>query len=764
MTTKITVNIEGADKLLDTAKSLQAETRAEYVEKKKDKKIAEEAAEELELQETATKEDNQKGAVADSEEDEKRPVGPKSRRCGHWIFTDHTFRSLCPSQDTAYSQTYRENIDYDMRSSDLDRFQISVGSGNGTSWATHVIEGGGSKPAFCPNVPGQLTSFIGYLHYIQVYEGAFGTVYSIPDGAVVVPYDPAIYLKNPTPGLCPDNFCWPLYFPDELNSGSGRSRKMVSIGVVDTTTNGTDLQEGNHFYVGMPVNNRTSIIAGKSTLHYTVYTTQRLDSPRPSELVLDPEDMNKYNVMFKVYYKYPGGQETGWQPITGYYWIMDPSDSTKILTKAEVAALVPYSSTSVLRGSEMVSEKWAFVVNHKRAREIAVPDKLGELIDKRAPDPAPYTYFPWFTWEYPMHSYYERDFSDDEFVLGYRNFTYQPDVHWWANPDAQCPGWAKNLFGIFETDKDNMPYDFFSVFVNKDYDILPIHYLQGLNPGAYDYIDKGMNDLKMYNHLGRGSWAADNNDSWDVGPITSNYGQIRLTAPDNSTGSWFRSISDIQSNPNISLSYGVPKYLFSWFWLTDQEQEDYIENYLQYIFGQRYYHSQNPSLIESQYDSGFYGTEISAVRQVLQNTPKNNRELKFIEYRKPEDDEYEDLLVDGVKWVSSGFTGSWTPYNIPEFDYNNDPFYTDPYLNASKAELFRKYKLKTKLSNNRLWPPSLIAGNSEPINPKENSEAKFKHPLYLGLAQMHYIANTAWDGDYTAQLLELGIPAEDLRP
>lgn len=81
---------------------------------------------------------------------------------GHWIFKDHTYQPFCSQ--------YIDGVEYQ---AGPDKAQVSVGSGDGRNWATHVVEGNYSKPQFCGGVPKNVQNFVGYLHRVEYYTGSF---------------------------------------------------------------------------------------------------------------------------------------------------------------------------------------------------------------------------------------------------------------------------------------------------------------------------------------------------------------------------------------------------------------------------------------------------------------------------------------------------------------------------------------------------------------------------------------------------------------
>ncbi len=716
MTTKITVNIEGTDKLLDTAKSLQAETRAEYVEKKKDKKVAEEAAEELKLQETATKEDNQKGAIRDSEEDKKRPVGPKPRGCGHWIYKDYTF-SVGTSQWSQYDRGTYDGPDV---------FQVSVGSGNGKQWATHYFYGPSGKPTFDAAVTGSM-DFVGYLSYVQYYEpgSGFGTVYTLPEGAIETPYDPMVYLQSTSSN-------WGLYFPDELNSGEAKYRKIVTVIKKLKPVNSTELAACNQHHFCFPVNNKKTVIIVPSWVHWSRGSAGEIYSGgNGGEYVLHPQNISQPSIKYTVYYKNAGGAATGWTPINGFYWLMDPADDTKILTLSQLGQLFPLD-TSIEHSYAGVYEMTGFVVSDRKVKKLnSIPSEVEEKIRARCPEPF------WDDSNIYWAAYNIRDTNDQmpgypaEIDAIYNNYS------WMMNPDAHCMGIARNLFYPWEYDGYSLPYDYW----NRDE--LPAAFESpgtlGVSPGIYDSYDADLQDHNFYNHFGTGSWY----DSWGFTysqrtTWTSNYGEVRIHTQDVSKNAWnwfynIRSATSIQDNSGYS-RWNITKNDIAWIYLNSAEREAFLDNYK------------------------VYDTDPQSILDYALSAP-DNPEFNYMYYEKNDE---QNRLKNGVKWVSEGGSGSWVDSDAVEFDYDSDPFYEPPYMDLADAG-WKKYKLKQKLSRERLWPPSISAGIDDPIPANAGLGAKENHPLAKGDSRtMTLLINTAWDNDYSQILLGMGFTPEDL--
>lgn len=754
MTTKITVEVNTDQSLLQTIQEIQNKKRQEYKDLKEERKLK---LEEKAKKEKQTKEEQKKDGAIREEEEEKKLKQPKKRGCGHWLFWDYLYKPWCPGA-TGGDYAGASNFNgYHL--GETDKAQISVCSGNGRKWATHIVNGEEGKPYFCADEVYDIQYVVGYLHYVQYYDGAFGTIYQLPEGATVVPYDPAVYIGGQNGGAdCPYDFCWALFFPDELNSGPGVSRKMLPVGYEDRMSGNE--RGTNSYYLGMPVDDSTSIIVGKTDMFHMSRRGTDLTCPYPYDLVTDPEDPDKQNITYRVFYKYPGGPETGWQPITGYYWLMDPSDSNTIMDSVRLRQVFPLPGVNSI-SNNYHSETWGFVVSDKEARKLdTIPSSVEELINKRAPDAFVNYYFP----SSPRYTYPMWDLGNtgeilpiEEIPVGYPDFPYLPDTAYWGcNPDTQCLGWAKNAFDFYSVDQDNLPYDYYTMgadAINYGAERMPCNYLQGLTPGAYDYIiDGDLNDHYYYNHLGAGSWRDDWSISWDVGPITSRFGELKLIAPEATEQSWFKWLSEFRQSNYPSGEYMLaPKQQIAWMWISNEDRANCLESYMKTLY------KGNASMTgsyPSKYEDPVFANDIQKSREFFLSAPEANREFSFLEY-KP---------AGGLKWVSEGDHGSWTLYGQPEFSYYVDPFYDPPYLTDLK-EQFSKYKYKIKLSDSRLWPPSVTAGISDPFNPAEDELGlKNKHPLWNGLPQMHLIVNTAWGNNYANVLFELGFQPEDLVP
>lgn len=718
---------------MDAAKTVQANARSDYEEQKKLKK-AEDAAEAEERQRQADEEDEYKGAIREDEEEDKQKNRPKSKKCGFWIYRDYLLGRPDIDADTAYERT---GLDY-------DTFQFSVGTGDGRKWATHYFEGPAGKPNTGLEVTGSQT-FIGYLSYIQFYTGSFGTTYTLPEGATVVPYDPAVYLDplNP-PGTCPDGFCWTLYFPDELSSGPGRSRKNVTLTKVQKTVNAYEptCLEQNIF--NFPINDKKTVVVAASWLGWSMGEGGEMySSVWPDQYFLHPQNITQPSIRSTVYYKYPGGDETGWQPIYGYYWLMDPADETVILTNSTLGAIFPLDSTitHIFAGQPEIDIA-AFAVGPNNVKKIDnIPTAVAQKIRARCPTPFwDDSNIYWARWEI-------RETMDQ--IPGYPSQI--DDIYnnasWMMNPDALSMGVARNLFIEWDYDGDNLPYDYW----NRDLEFLSeftdrgsfeTHRFIGASPGIYDAYDADLQDHAFYNHFGKGSWydswgfTYSTRDSW-----TSEYGDVRIHTGDIREGAWlWLALAPTFREGGTELTTDD----ISWLYLKPEDREAFIDGYrLDY------------------YDLA------SSSRLPLDFTPEQRAHLlaaeddpvfSYIYYERNED---AGRLVDGVKWISSGGAGSWTDANSPAFSYDDDPFYDQPYMDVNDIG-WTKYKYKTKLSNQRVWPPSVSAGFADPVPSNVSASSKSGHPLANGRAQLTYVINTAWGNDYSQVLLAMGFEAGDL--
>lgn len=722
MTTKIDVIIKGIAELLQKIKEVQDEERKKYELKKKEKKEKEEVEEEA-AEEQQKQDDEYKGAVADPEEEDKPENKPKSRKCGHWIYKDFVQGRSGTGWELYPRVRYRMD----------DIMQYSVGSGDGTQWATHYINSPSGRNWQDTVITGSM-EFIGYLSYVQFYApgSGFGTVYQLPEGAIETPYDPMVYLQSTSSN-------WGLYFPDELNSGEAKYRRMITIQKKRSAGNQPQI---NQAQVCFPINNKKSIIIVPTWMSWiTSLGAESYDSPPPSAgYFLHPQNTSQPSVKYTVYYKNPG-TNTGWTPINGFYWVMNPADETDILSLSELAAIMPLSSTYVFSHNH----KWdvaGFVVSHKKARKLDnIPDEVLNKIRARYPEA------PWDTTFGTNNNYNFLDVIDK--TPGYP--TQIDDIYniesWEFNPDSQCMGIARNLFGRSDYDSGSLPYDYWfrdnrmPVYVNEGdvrYSSFDTHRVLGISPGAYDYYDADLQDHAFYNHFGKGSWY----DSWDFTYSTrdswvSEYGEVRLHAKDVSknTWNWFNGITQKALDLGDANRYQLTKNDIAWIYLNKEQREAYINNYKE------------------------YSTDPAGLLEYALEAP-DNPEFNYVYMERNVDNQ---VLVDGVKWIGEGYMGTWTSADEPPFDYNSDPFYDAPYMDPEDSR-WKRYGLKHKLSPSRQWPPSVSAGISDPIPANASAAARADHPLAKGTALMTLVINTAWDNDYSAVLLAMGFEPRDLVP
>jgi hypothetical protein len=737
MTTEITVEIKGGETILDAAKAVQADARADYEEQKKLKK-AKEAAEAEERQRQADEEDEYKGAIREDEEESKPENRLKSRKCGFWIYRDQVIGRPDLEADTPFERT----------GLDQDIFQLSVGTGDGRKWATHYFEGPAGKPATGIAVTGSVT-LVGYLSYIRFYADGLGTVYTLPEGATVVPYDPVVYLdpdNPPGPGVCPNNFCWTLFFPDELSSGPGRSRKNVTVTKVSKKVNAYEptCMEQNIF--NFPINDKKTIVVVANWLGWSMGEGGEMySSVWPDQYFLHPQNISQPSIRSTVYYKYPGGEETGWQPIYGYYWLMDPADETVVLTNSTFGAIFPLDNTitHVFEGQPEIDIA-AFVVGPNDVKKIDnIPSAVAEKIKARCPAPVwDDSNIYWARWEIrgPLDQIPGYPSQIDE---------YWNNASWMINPDALSMGVARNLFREWEYDGYYLPYDYWNrelEFQVSNYSAPNTHQippLLGASPGIYDAYDADLQDHAFYNHFGKGDWydswgfTYSTQDSW-----TSEYGDVRIHTGDIREGAW----AWLALNPSLANgSQGVCTDDIAWLYLKPEEREAFIDNF-------RFTYYDYTATIRLPFEFTAEQRE-----HLLINAPED----PVFNYIYIERNVDAGNLVDGVKWISNGEAGSWTDANSPAFDYNQDPFWDQPYMDIDDSR-WVKYKYKTKLSNQRVWPPSISAGFEDPVPSSVSTYSKANHPLANGWPQISYVINTAWGNDYSQVLLAMGFEAGDL--
>lgn len=739
MTTKIDVIIKGIAELLQKIKEVQDEERKKYEEAKRKKKEKEKAEKEAQ-QEEEDKDDEYKGAIAETEEEEEPENRPKSRKCGHWMYKDFTY-----GQGTSDWQNY-DRATYD----GPDIFQVSIGSGDGVKWETHYFQAPSGKPTFESVVTGSM-DFVGYLSYMQFYEpgSGFGTVYTLPEGAIETPYDPVVYLNpfNP-PSSCPDGFCWQLYFPDELSSGPGRSRKTVTLTKKLKPVNSTEVAFCNQNQFCFPINNKKSVVIIPSWVHWSRGSAGEIYSAAaPGEFFLHPQNISQPSIRYTVYYKNPGGANTGWTPINGFYWLMNPADETQILTMSQLGQIFPLSTT-ITHNHAGKYEIAGFVVSHKNVKKLeSIPEAVEAKIRARCPEPY------WDDSNIYWASYTESMRELNDKTPGYPSEIddIYNNVSWMMNPDAHCMGVARNLFYPWEYDGDGLPYDYW----NRDgsapsLDAFYPPLTLGISPGIYDSYDADLQDHAFYNHFGKGSWY----DSWGFtystrDTWTSEYGDVRLhtqdvllnQTPNQPKNAWYwfyniRSVTSELDGPGYS-RWHITKSAndIAWMYLNTAERQAFLDNYT---------------------DSE---TDTEAILDYALSAP-DHAEFNYMYYAK-NDNPANLKLQNGVKWISEGGASSWVDADAVEFDYNADPFYDQPYMEPDDPH-WRRYKLKHKLSQNRMWPPSVSAGIDEPIPANANLSAKANHPLAKGNAIMTLMINTAWDNDYSQVLLDMGFTAEDL--
>lgn len=719
MTTKITVEIKGADSLLDAVKSVQADERNKYEERKEEEK---EEAKLAAAEEVEAAQGDQDGAIKEEDKRKKRPVNPKLKRCGHWIYKDFvTGRS-----GDSWDQWARARLNGE------DVMQYSVGSGDGTQWATHYINAPSGR-IFSSTVTTGSMNFIGYLSYVQYYEpgSGFGTVYTLPEGAIETPYDPMVYLQSTSSN-------WGLYFPDELGSGPNKYRRMITLQKRRPSGSGPEF---NQAQVCFPVNNKKSVIIVRTWLSWTATSRgEQYYAPPPSAgYFLHPQNTSNASVKFTVYYKNPGA-DTGWTPINGFYWLMDPGDEENILSVSELNAIFPLSSSYSFAHNHKV-DVTGFVVSYNRVKKLEnIPSELLSKMELRYPEAPWDTYFP------TLNRYYFYYVIDK--CPGYPPQLDEDynTASWEFNPDSQCMGVARNLFQDSTYDSGFLPYDHWirdPEFPGRldesdsSWTTFETHRVLGISPGAYDYYDSELQDYDFFNHYGYGGYAASAPYS-----LTSNYGEVRLHTKDvlkndnptifKNAWYWFYKIREKVLQAGVNRD-NLTKNDIAWIYLTKDQREAYIDNY-----------KVSPT------DSG------AIVQHALQAPEDPEFNYMFIERS-----EANDILTDGVRWISEGGSGSWTSAYEPPFDSNSDPYYDPPYMDPADSR-WKKSRYKHKLSRNRQWPPSISAGISEPIPATASAAARADHPLAKGTGYMTLVINTAWDKDYSQVLLGMGFTAEDL--
>lgn len=729
MTTNIKVIVKTDDSLLERAKLAQQVQRDEDEEKREEKLTEKEIAEE-DAEAERLEYDDQKGAVADTEKRKKRINRGRKRKCGFWIFKDYLIGRPDYAGEGTLAPEERNNLSN-------DTFQLSIGTGDGRRWATHYFEGPGGKPSTATNVTGSQT-FIGYLSYVQFYTGGFGTVYELPEGATVVPYDPVVYLNPSVPaGICPNNFCWALFFPDELGSMPGVSRKNVTVVTKGKPINQFEPTVANQAIFNFPINNRKTIVVAANWLGWSMGTAGEIyGGVYPEEYFLHPEDNSKPSIRRTVYYKYPGGVETGWQPIFGYYWLMDPESPLTSMNLTRLNQLFPLDDSIIhnYQGQEQV-EVVGFAVGPSKVKKLdSIPPQVAAKV--RARCPAPF----WDDSNVFQARWNFRDVVDN--IPGYPEQIDEiyNNASWEMNPDAHCMGIGINLFYRWTglTSATDLPYDYW----NRD-EAFTAEYpergsvmtkqILGASPGIYDSYELDLQDHAFYNHFGKGAWY----DSWGFTYSTkdswlSDFGDVRIHAGDIRKDAWEWMKNIRQTKPEGSPPQYITKNDLAWLYLRPNERTAFIDNYRDYDF----------TSVEINY---------------LNSAPEDPI-FHYIYYQRSVDD---GKLVNGVKWITDGYGGAWADPDLIEFDDLDDPFYQVPYMDV-EDEHWKKYKLKTRLSKNRTWPPSISAGFTDPIPSDVDVSSKGDHPLARGGINLSYVINTAWGNDYSQVLLSMGFESKDL--
>jgi hypothetical protein len=728
MTTKIDVFINDLRTgLLDSAKQTQEAQRAKDIQARENNKVKLDANKVLKDKEEL-EDDKWKGAVSDPEEKKKRENRAKKRKCGFWVFRDYVIGT--PNYPGG-PRVPEQRTDLDS-----DSMQISVGTSDGTTWATHVFQGPGGKPAEGPEITGSQT-FIGYLSYVQYYEGgsAFGTVYTIPEGATVVPYDPMVYLQSSSSN-------WGLYFPDELNSGEAKYRKMVTLNRRTYSSTAVYANQ-NAFY--FPVNNKTTVAIFPNWLGwYNGVGTESYWGEAPEEYFLHPQDTTRPSIRRTVYYKYPGGSETGWQPIYGYYWLMDPADETSAMNLQRLGQLFPLNTVTTFThaGSDEI-ELVGFVIGSSNVKKLdSIPPDVEAKIKARCPAPfwdTSNSYYNKWNWLDVIDKTpgYPSDIDDDYNIES-----------WMFNPQALAMGIAINLFYRWNPDWSTyLPYDYwfrdgeFSVIYPERGSLLfPL--IMGASPGIYDAYNLDLQDHFFYNHFGKGEWYNEwmgytysTKDSWisEYGNVAIHTGDIREEA-----WKWMYEINNTDA-PGSNPASHITSNDIAWLYLNPTDRQAFIQNYR----GGNY--------------NGYSANFTQAEYTYLLSAPADPI-FTYIYYER---NLQKGKLADGVRWISDGYEGAWTDSNSPAFDYGLDPFYDTPYMDI-EDEHWVKYRLKTKLSPTRSWPPSISAGFFDPVPWDTPSSAKAGHPLARGGRNLTYVINTAWGNDYSQVLLQMGFTGQDL--
>lgn len=725
MTTKITVNINNQGGLLDKAQALQAKQRqldSQAKEEKKEKKQLQKEAETINTKE----EERWKGAVADPEETEDIKNRPKPKRCGFWVYKDYVFSAA------GYETTYRT------KPSGNDIFQISIGSGDGTQWATHYVESPGGKPQLTLTVTGSI-SFIGYLSYVQYYApgSGFGTVYTLPEGATETPYDPMVYLQSTSSN-------WGLYFPDELNSGEAKYRKMVTVTKMQKPVNAQELAAANQALFCFPINNRKTVVIAPTWVHWSNgYGGEYYSSVYPAQYVLHPQNSSQPSIKYTVYYKNAGGPTTGWTPINGFYWLMDPNDSESIMNNARLGQLFPLDNT-ITHIHDGKYDMVGFVVSHNRVKKLEkIPDEVTAKVKARCPEPF------WDDSNIIWARYNARDPNDD--MPGYppRLAEDYNNESWEMNPDGRSMGVARNIFWNFKQEGEWLPYDYWLRNLNVLYylwgeaDCFSTHRILGVSPGGYDAYDEDLQEHKFINHYGKGN--LQDLYGYGIAPfsVDSKYGVLRLLAPDITRSGW-KYLREAQKY-NVDLP-NAPETLtkndIGWMYLNSKERLEFYTDYVTQV---------------TNYTSTWNtGPGHSAVA----HSAPDHAEFNYVYYLKSTSPE-NPRLTAGIRWISEGDGGSWTDASQPAFNYNSDPYYDQPYMDITD-EHWKRYKLSLKLSPKRAWPPSISQNIMDPIPANAPLDSKKDHPLAKGRGYLSLVINTAWDNDYSKVLFEMGFTAKDL--
>lgn len=685
MSTKITINVSG-NRLLQQSREAQTANRQQQAQKEVDEKFLADVRryEQAELARQAIAQ--REGAVPEYQIQEQTSA-QRGGGMGGWLDVTYMPRKVIFGLPFEWA--------------DDDCFQVSVGSGNGTKWATKLI-----KPGFDKSDPpiGTATYYnslnVGYVVYARSPQNTTVPIYtSLPEGAVVLADD----IRKSTYVLAGINQTGlvPYYREFGLAVGFGGSGNTI----LDVA------------YHVLPVNNDNAIVLVPTNQSYyvnlfertvavggappNIYTNSIKNSFQFIELGVGSAlqfALYPYpGIIQRVFCKYPLEETATFpeQPAEAWFavdlaWCFVNGANAFYPTN-----YFDVTSPAQSRYNKDYRETAAFVVNSNRVREIEVPTEVSELFSVRYPSREYIINGAFGSYQDPE---VPAELSDQTFLYGWIQKPMTPYIG--ASSDS------KEILGLAR---------------NTGTDYRPQPLIFG-TPGTYKYFAESLIDTRFWQYAGINDELP--NLLVSLNPATY---PVSLFAPDPAAPqSAFKYMRDVyvatkdEDLPSTDLAvFTTEGSRFKWPFLNSEQKQFVLDKF--------------PSQ-----SSGPYTLTLTA--------PDNSPTFDFSYYRNTFN---EAVAIEVVLERNTWLTADQSKWRLVG---------ADPGYYYMRAEGWTKYSRSIRLSPARILPPSIY------LEDPESDGHPYLGGKYNNLHTLCMLAWTAGGKSWIPQLLALGFKGSDLRP